>query len=205
VRAATARGYAVEGIGKNERSEQIPMECKFTQLDCAKHQATLEYWEKVRSDYPQVIAPILINNAGTYIKKLFRETDFEMAVQSINDNFYTAFNMVKGMMSFFSNGTIVNIISTTALRGGEKKSVYGASKSAEANFFASLREEYRGQYRIMNIYPGPINTWSPNVEPGCIDSDQLANWIIETATLDQSFEIAECTILPFPEQPAGYR
>ena len=57
------------------------------------------------------------------------------------------------------SGSIVNIISTTALDGRPFFSAYGASKSAAARFTKSIRAELEeNNVNAINVYPGGIKT-----------------------------------------------
>ncbi|MBI5848503.1 MAG: SDR family NAD(P)-dependent oxidoreductase [Nitrospirae bacterium] len=202
VKEAIQRNGTVEAISKSPQSSSLSFECNFdfTQLDCSDAVATGVFWVALSRKCHSDTDVILINNAGTYYKGLLTETDPATYLQLIKDNYLSAVNMTKGFVTNFKKGTIVNIISTGALRNKAGGSGYGSAKAAEASFFSALRDEFKStNFRIMNIYAGSINTWSPNPEPGCIKPDELAKWILDTAIMKGTFEIADCTLLPFSE------
>ena len=195
---AVSRGLEVEGVSKSPKSDLIPENVNFTQLDCTNIEQAAAFWQMLHEKYSSYDRVILINNAGTYLKKSFDQVGVELVMKIMSDGYFSAVNMAKGLLTHFSSSTIINIVSTNAIVAGPNKTAYGATKAATANFFSALRGELpKGQHRILNLYPGPINTWSPKPEPGCTDPDDLSKWIISSALLTGTFEIADCTVLPF--------
>lgn len=58
-----------------------------------------------------------------------------------------------------TGGKIINIMSSAALRGNEKESVYCAVKWGERGYTESLKKYYNGsKVQIYGVYPGGINT-----------------------------------------------
>jgi short-subunit dehydrogenase len=56
-------------------------------------------------------------------------------------------------------GTILNIISTSALSGRPDSSAYCASKYAADGFTESMREEVKGtNIKVLSVYPGGMKT-----------------------------------------------
>ncbi len=56
-------------------------------------------------------------------------------------------------------GTIINIMSTAALKGNAKESLYCASKWAVRGFTEALKANYKGSnIHVIGVYPGGINT-----------------------------------------------
>lgn len=104
---------------------------------------------------------IWINNAGIWLSHAFAE-DFDM--EKVNKMFeVNTIGTINGsrvalrLMKQNENGTIVNIISDSALVGKPMSSTYSASKWAVNGFTKSIREENKN-ISIISIYPGPIKT-----------------------------------------------
>lgn len=193
------RGFPAEAIGRSPM--EYPAEVSCTQMDCANPKATETFWQRLYAQYGDAIKIILINNAGKYQLGGLPEITLSKMQDIFADNLFTAFNMTKGFIKFFKHGTIVNINSYAGLQPREKNAVYGAAKAAQAHIFSALRKGLApGKFRIMNLYPYRINTWSAENESGTIDKNELARWIIDTALINDSFEIADCTILPFGDE-----
>lgn len=206
LKAVVARGLTAEGVSRSSKSPQVPTTCTFTQLDCSNAEDTANFWTQFHEKYGSEVSVTLINNAGVYIKKSFLKTDFGDFKDVIENNFYSAVNMTKGLVSVYPKATIVNIVSTTGHKGAvvkadhALKSAYGASKAAESVFFTALQDEFRNtNYRIVNLHPKNINTWSDEPEPDTIFPDELARWVIDTSLLAGSFVISDCDILPYTE------
>lgn len=108
---------------------------------------------------------IWINNAGIWLPRgLFESVDMAHAHELFEVNF---FGMLYGCraalksMKRRGSGTIVNIISTSALTPRPYTAVYAASKNAERGFTDSLREELKqegAKITLIGVYPGGIKT-----------------------------------------------
>jgi uncharacterized oxidoreductase len=199
---AAGRGHPVEAVSRSPIADlpagSLPDGAAFMQMDCADFESVSAFWRSVRDRCPETTHVILINNAGKYLKQRFETIDVEAIEKNLSDNFLTSVNMTKGLLAHFERGTIVNLSSFAALHPRADLSIYCASKAALRSFYASLRDELpAGRFRILNLYPYRINTWSEEDEPGTIDRVEAARWIVDMALLDGSFEIADCTIVPF--------
>ena len=102
-------------------------------------------------------------------------------------------NALKAMKD--KGGTIVTILSTAALKGNPKESVYCAVKWGARGYCEALKANYKGSnIKVITVCPGGINTpfWkkncglSPNVEK-FMNPAELAtviyNNVIEKETL----------------------
>jgi len=104
---------------------------------------------------------IWVNNAGVWLAHAFAE-DFDM--DKVKGMFeVNVFGTMNGSrvalrdMKKSGTGTIVNIISDSALVGKSMSSTYSASKWAVNGFTKSIREENKN-ISIISIYPGAIKT-----------------------------------------------
>ncbi|PKO01275.1 MAG: hypothetical protein CVU42_00250 [Chloroflexi bacterium HGW-Chloroflexi-4] len=193
---ANNRGLITEGVSKSKKSIDLPNNVIFTQLDCSKWKDVSSFWGNINQKYKEKNI-VLINNAGTYIKKEFLAMETENIESVIKDNFLSSVFMTRGLLDNFQIAKIINIISITALEPGANKSIYGASKSAMSTFFKTLRLELKEKpINIIDLYPHTINTWSLNKEPNAIDRNDLSKWIINLAIENHSFEQSEITLLP---------
>lgn len=71
-------------------------------------------------------------------------------------------NALKAMKD--SGGTIVNIMSTAALKGNANESVYCAAKWGARGFTEALKAATKGsKVKVVSVYPGGMNTafWKP--------------------------------------------
>ena len=198
VKDASNKAFKVEGVGKSAKSENIPIDVPFTQLDCSQYAGVLEFWKKINEKYDKEYHVVLVNNAGTYYKKEFLKMPIEDIESLLRDNLLTSIYMTRGVLDFFDQITIVNIVSVSAIEPGANKAIYGAAKAAMLSFFNSLRLELKDRkVKIININPHTINTWSPNKEPNAIESRDLADWIIDLSVQERTFEIRDAVLLPF--------
>ena len=103
---------------------------------------------------------ILINNAGHYLGKAkFLEHNFDSIVKMYNTNVVNLIGITQKFMLDNSQGTVINILSTTL----EKTAPYGSSliyylnKKNVEDLINALMEEYK-KFRFVKIYPGRTKT-----------------------------------------------
>jgi len=104
-----------------------------------------------------------VNNAGIWLPHAsIEETDWNRAHDLIEVNL---FGTVYGSKVAFAKmkeqgfGSIINILSASALEGRANSSSYCASKFAAAGFTKSLRKETEGtNIKVFSIYPGKMRT-----------------------------------------------
>jgi NAD(P)-dependent dehydrogenase (short-subunit alcohol dehydrogenase family) len=199
---AVGRGLHVIGVERGERSEAVPPEVEFTRLDCSSPNDVAEFWQMLRQRWADDPDLTLINNAGKFYRGAIADTDIQTIQDTLADNYLAAVTMSLGLLQHFGSGTIVNLNSYASLKPRPGLSAYSAAKAAQRNFFDTLRQELTGgSFRITNLYPYRINTWSSDVEPETIDKGELARWIVDTALLRSSFVVTDCTLLPADSHP----
>lgn len=108
---------------------------------------------------------ILINNAGIYPHKLFKDFEIDEWKKVVEVNLFGTMMMCREVLPYMeklsstTGGSIVNIASTSGKRGYEQGTAYTSSKFAITGFSESLFKEIR-QYniRVMTVYPSYVDT-----------------------------------------------
>ena len=106
---------------------------------------------------------IWINNAGIWMPHMsIEETNWKRAHDLMEVNLFGTVYGSKVALIQMKNqnfGTIVNILSTSALEGRPKASAYAASKFAAMGFTKAMRNELKEtNIKIVSIYPGGMQT-----------------------------------------------
>jgi len=105
---------------------------------------------------------ILINNAGVFLEKPVSETNLEEWDQVLNINLKAPFLLCRDILPLMTarqKGHIINIGSTSALKGHLNQSAYCASKHGLLGFTRALALEANPEnVRANFISPGGINT-----------------------------------------------
>ncbi len=105
---------------------------------------------------------ILINNAGVWIEGDILENTFEDINKAIDINLKGSIYATKAILRRIKknkNGKIINILSTSALKGREDHPVYSASKYGLKGFFESLKINLKQKgINVINVYPGRMKT-----------------------------------------------
>lgn len=105
---------------------------------------------------------ILINNAGVWLEGTLETNSKEQIDTTIDTNvkgvIYTTRAVLPQMLDR-NEGFIVNISSSSGLKGRGNQSVYVASKYAVTGFTKSLQIDLEGtNVKVAGFYPGGINT-----------------------------------------------
>ncbi len=106
---------------------------------------------------------VWINNAGIWIPHgPIEDIDMARAHQMMEVNLFGTMYGSRSALAVMrkqKSGTIVNILSTSALTGRAGSAAYCASKYAETGFTESLRLETKGSgIEVIAIYPGGMQT-----------------------------------------------
>ena len=104
---------------------------------------------------------VLINNGGSPSFKdptEYSEKDVLRCFEGLYGMIFFSTHVLKAMEH--SGGKIINIMSSAALRGNEKESVYCATKWGERGYTESLKVKYNkdSKIHIYGVYPGGIDT-----------------------------------------------
>ncbi len=129
--------------------------------DVTKESQLLELAQEAVSKFGKI--DIWINNAGVWLPRApVEETDMKRAHDLFEVNvFGTVYGsrVALAQMKKQGYGTIVNIVSTSALTGRPLSALYSASKYAARGFTDSLRGEVLEKgIIVVGVYPGGIKT-----------------------------------------------
>ena len=162
--AFVAHGATVVMSGR----EQVSLEAAATAMEATAIAADVTKPEQVSNVAAEVIKKfgridIWINNAGIWFAhEPIEEIDWRRAHELFEVNF---FGLVYGsqeamlQMRKQGGGTIVNILSSSALDGRPLSSAYCASKFAADGFTKTLRyETEHDSITVIGVYPGGIKT-----------------------------------------------
>ena len=102
---------------------------------------------------------VLINNAGIYLNKSFKNTNLKQIDEIINVNFITNIKLIKKISKLnYKDFLIININSIAGISGTANETIYSASKHALKGFYDSLEKESGHNFSIMNIFPGAFKS-----------------------------------------------
>jgi len=105
---------------------------------------------------------VLINNAGVWTETNIETISFDEIQNTFQVNVFALILLsgrVAPLMKKNGSGTILNIISTSAIDAEGEWPVYVSSKFAVMGFSESLKKKYANTgVKIMDVYPGGINT-----------------------------------------------
>ena len=103
----------------------------------------------------------LINCAGSGLFGELSKLEYADIEQTLMNNLLSVINPCKVFFEPMkrAGGTIINVMSTAALKGKAGESVYCAAKWGVRGFTESLREEAKGsKLRLVSVYPAGMNT-----------------------------------------------
>lgn len=145
----------------------------------------------------------VINNAG--------RSRFVLPADNTSEIIDTCLDGLRGMMlvtgyalKFMTEGKIVNIMSSAALRGNKQESAYCACKWGERGFTESLKVAYKGTpIKIVGVYPGGIDTdfylnnrdyVSEEKQHTFMSPEEVAQVIIDNVFNDTRLNVADIVI-----------
>jgi len=156
------------------------MSLDFNDLD---HMHTIT--ERITAEYDSI--DVLINNAGIYLDKVFKNTTFEEILNIMHINLMAPMEFTKAMLPLLEKkhgSQIINISSTGALIPSEFHSVYCASKAALTTFSENLKLECnKVGVKVSVIHPGSVNTWNDPLPQKLLQPEDVASlcrFIVET-------------------------
>mgnify|MGYP003310375862 CR=1 FL=1 len=145
----------VVDIIKSEGGEAIANGASVTDLDAVKEMTnqTMEKWGRI---------DILINNAGTNIRKRPEEYELKEWTSIIDTNLISTFTCSKAAFKHFksiNSGKIINIGSMHSLFGAPLGSAYSASKGGVVQLTKSLANTWaKDNIQVNAVLPGYIDT-----------------------------------------------
>lgn len=196
VKKLLGEGCKVHIISR-DATKQESVKKEIDNQDLLFHQADVSNYNEISksiSDIGQV--DVLINNAGIWLEGDLDSHDPETISTVIDVNtkgvIYTT-KAVLPVMKKNDNGYILNVSSTTGLKGREGQSVYVASKYAVTGFTDSLKEDLKAtNIKVAGFYPGGMNTkifekaGFPKKNEDWMDTDKVADVVVTMLKLDDS-------------------
>lgn len=108
------------------------------------------------------VVDVLINNAGVWLEGKLQGYSVKQISNTIDVNLKGVIFMTRAVLQKMvkrNEGFIVNISSTSGLRGRSGQSVYVASKFGVTGFTKSLQEDLKNtNIKVAGFYPGGMNT-----------------------------------------------
>jgi NADP-dependent 3-hydroxy acid dehydrogenase YdfG len=156
------KGYQVNILGRDQT--------KLHQAAQEINNPELKTWQCDLTDYEQVAATaakigaldILINNAGIWLEGSLGSNEPKVIAQVVDTNFKGVIYATKAFLPEMlkqNSGIILNISSTSGLRGRSNQAVYAASKWAVTGFTECLKEDLAAtKIKVIGFYPGGMAT-----------------------------------------------
>ena len=177
------------------KHENILKEVNNPNLFC--HQADVSNNKEVVEIINEIAdVDILVNNAGLWLEGNLENNKTDSISKVIDVNVKGVIYCTKAVLPKLkrkNEGYILNISSTSGLKGREGQSVYAASKFAVTGFTDSLKEDLKStNIKIAGFYPGGMNTrlfekaGFPKNNADWMDTDKVADVIISILKLDDS-------------------
>ena len=159
------------------------------------------------SDFKQVEAmigdignvDILINTAGLWLEGQVEHNTTEQIKRTIGTNLEGVINTSRALIPSMKKqgcGFIVNVSSTSGLKGRSNQSVYAATKAAVHGFTESLKVDLADtNIKVVGFYPGGMNTGlfasagTPKQNQDWMDPKKVANIIIFALEQDDTMFI----------------
>jgi NAD(P)-dependent dehydrogenase (short-subunit alcohol dehydrogenase family) len=186
------KGWHVIGTGRSEPPKNLHKSIEYYQFDAANADACASFWKEVAKEHDSFS---LVNNAGGYVSGNVIDTPVTDFQNQMASNYFASVFMTQCLLKSVPKAKIINIISTGALEVHPGQSAYGASKTAIAHFFQSLRGEINSKdYQITNIYPSDIA--AHGTDEDAIDPIDLASFIINCAERKGSLVVSDVTVRP---------
>ena len=148
---------------------------------------------------------LLVNCAGVGIYKPIGSYSTADIAATLNANLIATIVFCERFLPVFmrDGGTVVNVLSTAALVGKAKESVYCAAKWGGRGYTEALRAETKGtKVRILAVYPGGMDTafWDPPRESFMPPRD-VAAMIVDALLRPGSIAVTEL-VISRPEAPS---
>jgi len=157
-----AEGAKVHIFSRNiDKQQQVISEHKLN--NAFPHSVDITNQSQVNNEVEGIAeVDILINNAGVWLEGALTDNTIEEIDKTIDVNvkgvIYTSKAVMPTMLAK-DDGFIVNVSSTSGLKGRPKESIYVASKYAVRGFTDSLKEELKAtNVKVAGLYPGGMKT-----------------------------------------------
>ncbi len=216
---ATALTFAKAGIDvalvsrSQEKLEAVAIAAREVGVEAKAYPLDLSQLEEISSKIAAIVADfgfidILVNSAGMGYTNLLKDTSLTDWQQVVNLNLTSIFQCVQGVLPAMrdrTQGTIINVASIAANIPFPSWGAYCVSKAGLAAFSKVLAAEERANgIRVVNLYPGSVNTpiWDTETVQANLDrsamlsADTVAQCILQATLLPAEAVIEEMTIMP---------
>ena len=173
--------------------EKIQRNCLIFQADLSQRENAESMVHKIEDRWGHL--DILVNNAGIWTYGEMGKMDYRVWEETIKINLDSVFyvtNSVIPIMKKVTQGNIVNISSTAAIRGEPFHSHYASSKGALVALTKSLAVEL-----------APFNIRVNCVAPGWVDTDMCSEVFKDKDFKNKVKESIPLKRIPLPEDIAG--
>lgn len=196
VKKLLGEGCKVHIISR-EAKKQENVKQEIDNQDLLFHQADVSKYDEVSKAISEIgQVDILINNAGIWLEGDLDSYDPDMISSVIDINTKGVIYTTKAVLPIMrknDDGHILNVSSTSGLKGREGQSVYVASKYAVTGFTDSLKEDLKAtNIKVTGFYPGGMNTklfekaGFPKNNQDWMDTDKVADVVVTMLKLDNS-------------------
>jgi 3-oxoacyl-[acyl-carrier protein] reductase len=203
----TEMGAKVLITGRNEGRLKKAAEfigCDWIKADVSRQEDVNLTFEWVGKNWNNEL-DVLVNNAGLGEFAPVGETSMESYHRVFGVNFFGPVMMIKKALPIMKSkkaGSIVNIASTSSLKGFLNGSAYASSKFALRGFTQSLMEEVRQfNIRVFQVNPSEVTTALGNPEREerkeiefKLGPDQLAQTITSLLLLPEKAFVPELSV-----------
>ena len=153
--------------------------CAWIESDVSKQEDVNKVFDWVAENWSNKL-DVLINNAGLGEFASVEETPIESYHRVFGVNIFGPIMMVKKalpLMKGKKSGSIVNVASTSSMKGFANGSAYSASKFALRGFTQSLMEELRPfNIRVFQVNPSEVTIVSVLMLPEKAFVPELSVW-----------------------------
>jgi len=203
----TEMGASVLITGRSEERLQkaaASIGCQWLKADVSIQDEVNSIYEWVKNHWNNAL-DVLINNAGLGEFAPAETMSIEAYHRVFGVNIFGPIMMCKGaipIMKARNSGSIINVASTSSLKGFANGSAYASSKFALRGFTQSIAEELRVfNIRVMQVNPSEVSTALGNPEreerqetdfklgPG-----QLAHMIVSALQLPEKAFVPELSV-----------
>ena len=145
----------------NEFNKTVHGEVRALYFDVADERSARDAVMQIKKECGHIDG--LVNNAGVEFNELIGMISYTNMEKMFSVNVYGTINMLQTVSRVMgrqpNGGSIVNIVSLTALRGNRGQMVYSATKGAVVSLTKSAAKELAGKkIRVNAIAPGLTNT-----------------------------------------------
>lgn len=138
------------------REEITSLTCTVLECDVTDAKAVEKLAEEVG------VVDVVINNAGVWLDGELETYSYEQISRVIDVNLKGVVNITRAFLPAMKeqdSGYIVNVSSTSGLKGRKGETVYDATKWGVRGFTEALKDELKEtKIRVVGFYPGGMNT-----------------------------------------------